>query len=130
MPATSLKTRRSLLASAARTATATSAVQHDATQQCIRAYLNVTVASGSGGLKLFFQGVDLVSGTAANLNGGGAAQTAAGIYVYELMPNNSTAAGNVIETAGRALPCVWQVQVTVGDASSYTYSVGIEVFPG
>jgi hypothetical protein len=130
MPSTAPKTRRSLLASAARTATATSILQKDATQQCIRAYLNITVASGAGGLKLFFQGVDLVSGVAANLNGGGAAQTATGIYVYELMPNNSVAAGNVIETAGRALPCVWQVQVTAADSSSYTYSVGVEVFPG
>ena len=61
---------------------------------------------------------------------GGAAQTATGIYVYEMMPNNSVAAGNVIETAGRALPCVWDIQVTHGDSSSYTYSVGVEVFQG
>jgi hypothetical protein len=125
-----IKTRRSLLASAVRTATTTSAIQKDATQQCVRAYLNITAASGTGGLKLFFQGIDLVSGVAANLNGGGTAIVATGIYVYELMPNNSVAAGAVQETAGRALPCVWDVQVTHGDASNYTYSVGVEVFQG
>jgi hypothetical protein len=129
---TDAKTRRTLLPSAARTATTTSAIQKDAGQQCIRVYLNITVSvAGTGGLKVFVRGYDLTSGVPAQMNTGGAAAiTATGIYVYELMPNASAAAGDVLETVGRVLPCVWDVQVTHGDGSSYTYSVGVEVMPG
>jgi hypothetical protein len=124
------KTRRTLLPSAARTATTTSAISKDAGQQCIRVYLSITAASGSGGLTVFIRGYDLASGVAAKMNAGAAAILATGIYVYELMPNDAAAVGDVKETVGRPLPCAWDVQVTHGDSSSYTYSVGVEVFPG
>ena len=129
--AADLKTRRSLLPSAARTATTASPLQKDASQQFLRVYLNVTAASGTGGLKVFVRGYDLVSGLPAAMNAGGAGVTGVGLYVFELMPNGTVAGlpPGIIECVGRILPCVWDVQVFAGDATSYTYSLGVEVFP-
>jgi hypothetical protein len=125
-----IKTQRILLASAARTATVASAQQKDAVLQYARVYVNVTAASGTGGLTCQFRGYDRVSGSAAALSTGGAALTATGLYVFEMMPNTMTAAGNIKETVARLLPYQWDFQITVGDSSSYTYSVSCEVFPG
>jgi hypothetical protein len=129
--ANDVKTRRTLLASAARTATTVTAQQKDASQQFIRLYLSVTAASGTGGLKVIVRGYDPVTGLPAIMNTGGAGVTATGLSVFELMPNG-TATGlptGILETVGRILPCVWDVQVLAGDATSYTYSLGCEVFP-
>jgi hypothetical protein len=126
-----LKTRRTLLASAARTATAISPVQKDASQQFARFYLNVTAASGTGGLKVIVRGYDVASGLPLALTAGGAGVTAIGSYAFEMMPSG-TAAGlptGILECVGRILPCVWDVQVLAGDATSYTYSLSYEVFP-
>jgi hypothetical protein len=125
-----IKAQRVLLQSAARTVTTASVQQHDAVQQAVRVYLSITAASGTGGLKVFIRGYDKVSGNPCVLNGGGAAAIVAiGTYCYELMPMASTAVGGVLETVGRLLPSVWDIQTTVGDASSYTYSVSCEVLP-
>jgi len=126
-----LKTRRTLLAGAIRTATATCPLQQDAVEQHVRVYLNVTAASGTGGLKVVVRGYDIVSGLPAALNAGGAAaKIAPGLFVYELMRSDALPVGNVVETVGRGLPCVWDVQVTHGDASNYAYSLSCEVLPG
>jgi hypothetical protein len=63
------KTRRTLLPLLARTATAVTVAQQDASQQFCRVYLNVTVAGAS--LKVFFRGYPVAGGTPAVLNGGG-----------------------------------------------------------
>jgi hypothetical protein len=128
--ATAIKTQRILLASAARTAAVASAKQVDAVEQYARVYVNVTAASGAGGLTCQFRGYDRVSGSAVALSTGGAAITATGLYVFEMMPNAQDAAGSVKETVGRMLPYQWDFQITVGDSSSYTYSVSAEVLPG
>lgn len=125
-----LKVQRTLLASAARTASTASAQQNDASQQYIRLYLNVTVASGAGGLQPQIRGYDKVSGSAVAISVGGAAIIATGLYVYELMPSPNVAAGAVKESLGRTLPCQWDVNVVHGDGSSYTYSLSCEVLPG
>jgi hypothetical protein len=122
-----IKTQRILLASAARTATVASPQQKDAVLECCRVYLNVTAASGTGGLTPQFRGYDRVSASAVALSAGGSAITATGLYVYEMMPNPRTAFGNVKESVGCFLPYVWDFQITVGDSSSYTYSVSCEV---
>jgi hypothetical protein len=128
--ATGIKTQRILLASAARTSTTACAKQADKVEQYARVYLDVTAASGTGGLTPQFRGYDRVSGNAVLLSTGGTAITATGTYCYEMMQNAATAAGNVKETVGRLLPCQWDFQITHGDSSSYTYSVSVEVFPG
>lgn len=126
-----LKTHRTLLPSAARTVATACPQQTDTTEQYARVYLSITAASGTGGLKVQFRGYDKVSGNAVALSQGGAAAiTATGMYVYEMMPNSQAAAGSVEETVGRMLPYTWDVSVTVGDASSYTYSLSADVLPG
>ena len=125
-----IKARRILLPSAARTVATACLVQRDEVQQYCRVYLNVTAASGTGGLTGVFRGYDKVSGLPVALSAGGAAVTAAGMYVYEMMPYPSAPAGAVKETVGRMLPVVWDFALAVGDASSYTYSVSCEVMPG
>jgi hypothetical protein len=123
-----VKTQRILLESAARTATTACAQQTDKTHRSVRVYLNVTAASGAGGLKVIIRGYDKVSGNPAAITGGGlTAITAAGIYVYELMPYAGESVGAVQETQGRLLPVGWDAEVTHADASSYTYSLSADV---
>jgi hypothetical protein len=119
-----------LLPSAARTATVASAKQQHFSCRAIRLYLNVTVAvAGTGGLQPIIRGYDLVSGTAAPLSTGGTAIVATGLYVYEMgLGLLSTAkVGNVEECQNRPAPVEWDVSITVGDATSYTYSLSAEV---
>ncbi len=124
-----LKTQRVLLISAARTASTASAKAFDASQQYIRLYLNVTAASGTGGLQPQIRGYDKISGAAVAITTGGAAIIATGLYVYELVSSGNVAAGAVKESLSRFLPVAWDVQVVHGDASSYTYSLSAEVAP-
>lgn len=65
-----VKTQRILLESAARTASTACAQQTDKHHRTARVYLNVTAASGTGGLKVVFRGYDKVSGNAAALSAG------------------------------------------------------------
>lgn len=121
-------TQGTLLASAARTAVATSANQTNFNSRGVVVYLNITVASGTGGLKLAIQSVDPVSGNTVQHNVTPTAILTAGIYAYELGPGADTAgtagARLVQERTSAYLPRVWNVLVQPGDATSYTYSIG------
>ena len=123
------KARRQLLASGARTASTATAKFTDRWAKIVRLYLNVTVASGTGGLQPQVRGYDAISGNAVALTTGGAAITATGTFVYEMGLAEGTAAGNVKECVLRPLPEVWDVNVVHGDGSSYTYSISAEVIP-
>ena len=126
----STKVQRILLASAARTVQTACPQQADAVQQFVRVYLNITAASGTGGLKAIIRGYDRVSGLPVNITvGGAAAVIATGLYVYELVSSGNVAVSPVLESVGRFLPVQWDVLVTVGDASSYTYSLSCELAP-
>lgn len=118
-----------LLESAARTATVASPKQQHYACRAIRLYLNITAASGTGGLQPIIRGYDLVSGTAVALSTGGTAIVATGCYVYEMgLGLLSTAKqGNIEECQNRPAPVQWDVSIAVGDASSYTYSLSAEV---
>lgn len=121
-------TQGTILASAARTTNGTSPDQTNYNAKGVILNLDVTVASGTGGLQLRFQFKDPVSGNYVNLNVAPTAITAVGTYAYELYPGSSTAgtAGSLLvnqRTSG-ALPRTWRAVVQVGDASSYTYSIG------
>ena len=119
------------LASAARTASTNSADQLNYNAKGLIAVLDITAASGTGGLQLVVQGKDPISGNYAQLTVTPTAILAAGTYAYELHPGSSTAApgaGNgllQVRTAG-ALPRTYRIRVIHGDASSYTYSVGLQ----
>jgi hypothetical protein len=123
----SVKTQRVLLSSGARTATTASGQQTDYLLLAVRLYLNVTAASGAGGLQPILRGYDKVSGNAVALSTGGTAITATGLYVYEFGLNVAAAAGNVKEAVSRFLPVQWDVDVVHGDGSSYTYSLSADV---
>lgn len=94
----------------------------------VRLYLNVTVASGTGGLQPQVRAYDPVSGNAVAISTGGTAVTATGTYIYELGLAEATPVGNVKECLSRPLPEYWDVNVVAGDGSSYTYSLAAETF--
>src|SRR5579871_3766078 len=71
-----------LLASAARTATTNSAPQTNQNARGVLVYLNVTAASGTGGLRLAVQAQDPVSGNYININLLPTAVTATGLTAY------------------------------------------------
>lgn len=118
-------TELTLLPPAARTVTTHSADFINYNGKGAQVILNITVASGTGGLQATLQGKDPISGTYYNLTALPTAVVATGIKVYELFPGASTAgAGDItVRTAG-VLPRTFRINVTAGDTSSYTYSVG------
>ena len=117
--------RRLLLASAARTATATSAVLRNRWHKGVHLVLVVTAASGTGGLTLHLQQVDRDTGNTIDLLVDSAAITANGTYAFQMALSEGAAAGPpaLRGAISRQLPTDWQCQVTHGDGSSYTYSL-------
>lgn len=111
-----------LLASAARTVTTNSADFVNYNGRMVMVWLNVTVASGTGGLQVQVQGKDPVSAAYYALNVAPTAVIATGTTMYVIGPG--VTGGNATQATQCPLPRVWRVAVTVGDASSYTYSVG------
>lgn len=124
----SIKITRTLLASAARSADTASVVQTSPEHVCVRIFLNVTTASGSGGLVPVIRGYDPASGLPFEMTPGGpTAITQTGLYVYEMRPKQSPEPfGRLVERTDNWLPHKWDVLVKHCDATSYTYSVGAE----
>lgn len=116
------------LASAARTATTNSADITNHNSLGVLVFLNVTVASGTGGLQVRVTGKDPVSGNYSFLNGTPTAVTAVSNNVpptYLFYPGvNTTAVGSVAQATSSILPRTFRITVSHGDATSYTYSVG------
>ncbi len=117
-----------LLPSAARTTQQVTAVQTNYNARGVLLVLDITVASGTGGLRL---GVNVPSvATPAdkftlNTVGGVALQTATGTFGWLVYPGANTTGVNaaLLQTVGAAPPRSWSVTVFVGDSSSYTYSL-------
>lgn len=123
------RVQRKLLESAARTATTSSDTFTDYFAFGVRLILNVTDASGDGGLTVLVDALDSFNDDAAvSINTGGTAITAAGTYAYDIYPNAASAAGNIKDAASRQLPVRWRARVKHADSSSYTYSLTAEVF--
>ena len=135
------RNQRVLLRSAVRTiATATSSVTNAVTNgntaavgpsfeyEChtARFYLNVTAASGTGGLTFQLRGWDKASNTSVVLAADTAPITATGLYVFEVAPSIAAASGVRRVAFNAYLPVQWDVNIAVGDASSYTYSLSME----
>lgn len=116
------------LPSAARTATAASPVMPNRRHTGVVVMLNISAASGTGGLTLKIRGLDPVSGNFFDLLSDGAPITATGLYVFSLNPSEGAASAGVRVAVSRHLPQEWQVQVVAGDGSSYTYSVSATLF--
>ena len=118
-------TQGTLLASAARTATATSPTMTNYNTKGILVFLSVTVASGTGGLSVRIIAIDPVSGGQWYLNPAPTAITTTGASGYMIYPGAIFVSGSTVsQVIQQPLPRTWYVEVVAGDASSYTYSVG------
>jgi hypothetical protein len=117
------------LASAARTAQATSANLINYTCRGAFIILNVTAASGTGGLSARFQSVDPISGSVLSIGAAPTAVIATGITTYLVYPGATTGAIGATQSTNGIIPRTFRVLVGVGDASSYTYSVGVTLIP-
>ncbi len=111
------------LAAAARTATTTSPNLDNPNGRAIWIWLNVTAASGTGGLQVQVFSVDPVSGATVSISGKPTAISATGCQSYLYSPS-AESSGNAIKIGTNPIPRTFQIVVTHGDASSYTYSVG------
>lgn len=123
------------LASATRTAT-TSTLQFDGTQfSGLIAYLNVTAASGAGGLIIMVQYLDPTSGLwMSSLYAPSAPRTTTGTFSFAMGRGISAGTGSTINTSnaadrGAILGSAMRLSVLHSDASSYTYSLGYELVP-
>lgn len=119
-------TVQTVLASSARTATTLSGVLPTYNARIAMVLLNVTVASGTGGVFVRFWWNSPTGNV--QLNSNSTPQTVANTYVFILGTPASAALGhaaNVIQACNVPLPNSIVVQVTHGDASSYTYSVSM-----
>lgn len=92
-------------------------------------WLTVTVASGTGGLRVFLRMKNPLDGSMVEVNAGGAPVTSAVTRIYEFYPHAGAASGFIQESLGRALGKEFDVLVTHGDASNYTYEVKAELLP-
>lgn len=124
-----------LLASAARTALASSADQVNYNGRGIMVVVNVTAEAGTTTLTLTIQGKDPVSSNYFDLIAGVVVYNAAtdtptvtrAVLVYPgALVADAIGAGNanLISAKALAIPRTWRVTVTPSDASSQTYSVG------
>jgi hypothetical protein len=113
-----------LLPSAARTAAPTVPNWRNRRHVGIQLSLNVTAASGTGGLTVHIQATDRdTGGAAADLLVDGTAITAIGTYLFRLSPLEAAASAGERLAVARELPVDWLVAVAHGDGSSYTYSL-------
>lgn len=119
------------LASAARTVSTISSDIDSAGARGLIVYLNVTAASGTGGLTPRLVAKDPVSGVTSVSAAVSSAATATGLRVYHFAPGVGTLAGMGIGwgAASVQISKTFQLQVLHGDASSYTYSLSYELLP-
>jgi hypothetical protein len=127
MSAFAVKTSRVLLTSAARTANTNAAQQTDTAASALRLYLNVTAASGTGGLYVVLRGYDKVSQNTVELTQGGDPVNQTGCYAYEISLAPDPPAGNLKDAVSRSIPYQWDALVKHLDGSSYTYSLSAEI---
>lgn len=121
-----------LLASAARTSAAQTANQSSFGLKNLLLFLNVTVASGTGGLTLRLYAVDPASGNNVQINAEPTVITATGLYGY-MIGAGASAAGvtgttHVQQFTASPAPATWFAYVAANDSSSYTYSLGYQEF--
>ena len=112
----------------ARTATWTSPTYKAETEAGILVVLDVTAASGTGGLTLRVNAHDLAGSVEVPLNSAPTAVSATGTTSYAIYPFGAISGALTQSTSGY-LPRMFSITVTHGDSSSYTYSVGYCLLP-
>lgn len=123
--------RATLLASATRTATTSSVTLDLSGFRSVLLFLNITAASGTGGLCIFVEYLDPASWTwnrLWNYPSTAARLTTAGLQIAAVGPGLGTQSGGVNQAGFSSSPLASQLRITInhGDASNYTYSVGYE----
>jgi hypothetical protein len=131
LAASAVKTTGTALASAARTATTQSSDIDTNGYSRIAIFLNVTAASGTGGLNIRIRAKDPVSLGYAPLIISFTAITSVQTVPLLAGPGLGAilAGSNNGCVAGVALPETIRLEVTHADASSYTYSLGYCLIP-
>lgn len=114
------------LASATRTATANSADIINYNGRGVTIYLNVTAASGTGGLTVNIQAKDPVTGSYFTVYAAAAAVITTGLRAYNAYPG-AAGSGNYTNAVNFQIPRTFRIGVTVGDSTSYTYSIGYAI---
>lgn len=112
------------LASGARTTTTTSPTATNFNARGIAIYLNITIASGTGGLTVGLFTTDPISGNAVLIGQASSAVTTVSINKYMFYPSLTAAVTGNYQTFNAAIDRTVWAKVTHGDATSYTYSVG------
>ncbi|MBI2887416.1 MAG: hypothetical protein HYY02_09425 [Chloroflexi bacterium] len=107
-----------LLANAARTASAASPIQTSHNARGVLIYLNITVA-GTGTLTLYIRGSATMSAQLL----ASAATAGGGLRVYVLYPGASGTGGHIVQAVSAPLPRSWDVLMVPSDGSSWTYQV-------
>lgn len=114
---------QTLLTSAARTIATNSADFTNYNGRGLHVVVDLTTFGGAGSITVTIQGKDAISGKYYTLLAS-AALAAVATTVLRVFPG-STVTANL--AANDLLPRVWRVAVTVGDATSHTYSIGASV---
>lgn len=123
-----------LLASAGRSAYTSAPLQTNYNGKGILIMLDVTAASGTGGLKIFLIGIS--GGTNVTLAPAmpTAPITAVGRYGFVVMPGIGAAPTGVTNAVvghfNTGIPLSWFVDISVADASNYTYSLSYSYLGG
>lgn len=117
------------LASAARTVTTAGTTQTNYNHRGIFVTLDITVASGTGGLSLVLYGVD--GSQTSQLWSPGSPKTTVGRWSFMFYPGLATAPNGtgIVAVANGVLGRRFLLQVVVGDASSYTYELVYSLIP-
>ena len=126
-----LRVSGTALASAARTVSTITTDISSGEYRGLILYLNVTAASGTGGLTPRLIAKDPLSGVTSVSAAASTAATTTGLRVYHFGPGVGALAGAGVGwgAAGVMLSANFQLQVLHGDASSYTYSLSYELLP-
>ncbi len=112
-----------LLTSATRNATTASADQINYNARGVLLFLDVSAASGTGGVRAIIDVKDPVSGNYKGpLNTTPTFRTAVGTYVYLFYPG-SASAGGLEQNNQVVLPRLWRATVQHSDATNYSYSL-------
>jgi hypothetical protein len=114
-----------LFASAARTAAHNSDDQYNKGHRGLKLTIDATAEADTAEVTFTLQGKDQASGKYYTILAS-AAISAVGTTVLTVYPG-ITAAANV--SVSDVLPAIWRVAVTVADADSLTYSVGVDLLP-
>lgn len=122
------KQELTLLAAGARTANTASTIQTNYPYRGVAIFLDITAASGTGGLTLTIQGRNTLKPAAKVLYTAPGALIAITTQIYIIYPGLAASTGGANHGQG-VLPAQWYVLVQHGDASSYTYSVDATLLP-